>query len=135
MLPSKQRRTIHLDVAQELVNREDLETLCVSIAHHYTQACKDVEELECDITDNAVIYWERAARHALFKFGQYRTAIRYYEEALHLSNTMGQMDRVDQTQRGTWHRHIAYAHAALGELDSSMEHLKRSLQASGSPLL
>jgi tetratricopeptide (TPR) repeat protein len=131
MLPSKQRRTIHLDVAQELVNREEVEALCVSIAYHYTQACKDVEDLECDITDNAVFYWERAARDALFKFGQYRTAVRHYKEALQLSNTMGQIDRVDQAQRGTWHRHIAYAHAALGELDSSMEHLKLSLQEIG----
>jgi hypothetical protein len=131
MLPSKQRRTIHLDVAQELVNREEVEALCVSIAYHYTQACKDVEDLECDITDNAVFYWDRAARDALFKFGQYRTSVRHYKEALQLSNTMGQIDRVDQTQRGTWHRHIAYAHAALGELDSGMEHLKLSLQEIG----
>lgn len=65
MLPVQQRRTIHADIAKELVKLGTSGVRCVKIAHHYTMACKDVEELEVDLAAIAIDHWEEAVIKAL----------------------------------------------------------------------
>lgn len=63
MLPFKQRRDIHADLAKELLSQGVDGMHCVNVAHHYTMACKDVEELEIDLATTAIDHWETAVRH------------------------------------------------------------------------
>jgi hypothetical protein len=60
MLPFKQRRHIHAHIARELLSQGTSGMQCVSIAHHYTMACKDVEEMEIDLATIAIDHWETA---------------------------------------------------------------------------
>lgn len=60
MLPIKQRRTIHAEIAQELLKLGTSGARCVTIAQHYTMACKDVEELEVDLAAIAIDHWQEA---------------------------------------------------------------------------
>lgn len=60
MLPIKQRRVIHADIAKELLKLGTSGVRCVNIAEHYTMACKDVEEMEIDLTAIAIDHWQEA---------------------------------------------------------------------------
>ncbi|BBN06842.1 hypothetical protein MPTK1_3g24330 [Marchantia polymorpha subsp. ruderalis] len=129
MLPIKQRRTIHAEIAQELLKLGTSGARCVTIAQHYTMACKDVEELEVDLAAIAIDHWQEAASSAMFKFGQYKLAIEYYQNAIHLEK----LARADiHPQRiARWHFYLAKAYGALGDMDSSLENTIKSLDYAG----
>ncbi|GBG71085.1 hypothetical protein CBR_g8385 [Chara braunii] len=128
MLPFKTRRLIHMDVAQSLAAK-GASAMFVSIAYHFTMACKDVEDVEDDLAENAIFYWEAAADDALFKFGEYNMAITYYKEALNLGKVASL--QIPRQRVAGWHRHIAYSYGALGELAISRDHTMLALQQMG----
>ncbi|KAL2633088.1 hypothetical protein R1flu_004567 [Riccia fluitans] len=129
MLPIKQRRTIHADVAEELLKQANSSVHCVTIAEHYTMACRDVEEMEIDLTAIAIDHWEEAASNALFKLGQYKLAIQYYENAISLGRIVH--DHIHPQRIARWHYYLGQAFSALGKIEDSFRNAVMALDYMG----
>eukprot|EP00899_Mesostigma_viride_P003867 jgi/Mesvir1/13481/Mv16533-RA.2 len=139
IMPTGQQRIIHKECALKLYHMsEGCDVPYANVAYHYTKACKDVEDVESDLVENAIYHWEKAAEDALHKYGQHSTAIKYYKEAVALGYAVvssktgdGENDAhlINPSRRAMWERRIAYAYISGGNLDSSIEHVKRALRA------
>jgi class 3 adenylate cyclase/predicted ATPase len=120
-----QRRQLHKSTAEwyEQTYASDLEPYYSLLAHHYTLA----EE-----SPKAIFYLEKAGDQALSR-GAYMEAVKFFDEAVHISEHDHKSINVSHIQRARWEYRLGEAYIGLGALDHSREHLEKSVELFGWP--
>ena len=113
-----QRRRLHKSTAEwyEQTHAKDLEPYYGLLAHHYALA----EE-----SPKAIHYLEKAGNHALSR-GAYVEAVRFFEEADHISEQNRRDIHITSAQRARWEFQLGEAYMGLGALEDSRKHFEHA---------
>jgi len=109
------------------------------LAHHAARAVDPDAADAAEATARAIRYLDQAAERALESYAN-EEVIEFLDEAIRLDGprppARGRVPAADGPlyRNARWHEHLARAHAALGDLESSRRASERCLQLLGHPM-
>jgi hypothetical protein len=124
LIPPTQRRELHRAIAEwyELEHGEDLSPFFALLAKHWSHTDQTVKALD---------YLEKSGESAARQFAN-SEVIQFFTQALKLSQSAGQGVSPERTAH--WNRQVAEASYNLGDLNSSLEHVRWALAELQLPL-
>jgi len=131
LLPMRQRRVVHLNVAQYRMTQamaapiSEAGVLYEQAARHFEKACKGVEDLEAMTVMNALWCWEVAAMLYLKLHSLFAEALTAYGAAINIAHLAE--PAVVPSRKAMWFRFSSQAHFALGDMTVGKSKLQWSL--------
>ncbi len=123
LIPPTQRQELHRAIAEwyEAEYGEDLAPYYALLAKHWSHTNQ---------TDKALMYLEKSGENAAKQFANLEV-IQFFTQAMKLNDTAGGLVEVER--RAEWERQVADAYYNLGDMDSSLEHFRSTLQVLHNP--
>jgi class 3 adenylate cyclase/tetratricopeptide (TPR) repeat protein len=123
LMASAQRQQLHRATATwyEQTHTADASAYYPILAYHWKAA---------QVADKAVDYYARAGEQALRHHAN-QEAVRFFSDALHLTDDPHLAIRVPAVQQACWHRQLGAAYYELGNLSASRAHVEQALRVQG----
>jgi class 3 adenylate cyclase/tetratricopeptide (TPR) repeat protein len=123
LMASAQRQQLHRATATwyEQTHTADASAYYPTLAYHWKAA---------QVADKAMNYYARAGEQALHHHAN-QEAVRFFSDALHLTDDPHLAMRVPMVQQACWHRQLGTAYYELGNLSASRAHVEQALRLQG----